>query len=277
MPVTKIKNSPYWYVRFTAPDGRRIFRSTRTANKSDAERYENQLRRDLWRKEKLGESQTIWQQAVVSWLRSTEHKSRKTIQIRLRWLDKHLKDTLLTEIKTDLLHDIREYKLREGAKPATANRSLSIVSAVLNHAKKRGWIQSVPNIPTTKEKERRLRYLSRSEAESLLNILRGRPRSQHLADMVQFSLATGLRESNVTGLLWEWLEIGSRVAWIPSDRTKNNKPLRVPLNSSALDVLKRRKDVHPAHVFSYRGKPLRKAGHDGFKSAVEECGWDDVT
>jgi integrase len=46
---------------------------------------------------------------------------------------------------------------------------------------------------------------------------------QHLADMVTFSLATGLRRSNVTNLEWSQVDLQRNVAWIHGDQAKAGK------------------------------------------------------
>jgi len=56
--------------------------------------------------------------------------------------------------------------------------------------------------------------------------------------MEQFTLATGLREANVTGLLWEQLDMQRRCAWIYGDQTKSGHDLAVPLNADALAVIR---------------------------------------
>lgn len=277
MSVVKHPKSPNWYVRFTAPDGRRIFQSAGTRNKRQAEEYEAQLKSRLWREHRLGESQATWRQVVVSWLSSTTHKDRAGVEQRLRWLDPFLGELALRDIDRECLHKIREAKLAEGVKPATVNRHLAAVSAVLNHALDRGWIQFVPKMPRLKEPEANLRFLSRSEAAALLNHLRSRPRCQHIYDMAEFSLHTGLRESNVTGLEWDRVAVDQRLAWIPADASKSGKPITVPLNDVALEVLNRRKGIHETWVFTYRGKRLRKAGHDGFRQSVAALGLKDVS
>ncbi len=67
----------------------------------------------------------------------------------------------------------------------------------LNKAQKEwGWIDTVPYIHRFKEKSQRLRWLTHSEANRLLKEL-----PEHTKAMAIFTLATGLRESNVTGLL----------------------------------------------------------------------------
>jgi len=277
MSVTRIKNSPNWYVRFTAPDGRRVFQSAGTSSRRQAEEYEAQIKSRLWRQHRLGESQATWREAVVSWLASTTHKDRSGVEERLRWVDPHLGHLALREIDNAVLHAVRDAKLAAGAKPATVNRHLAIVSAVLNHAKQRGWLDSVPAIPRMKEPKGSLRFLTQAEARKLIDHLRSRPRCQHVADMAEFTLATGLREANVTGLEWGRVDLENRRAWVLAEQSKSGSPIRVPLNDVALDVLRRREGIHDLWVFTYRGKRLRKAGHDGFRQSVEACGLRGVT
>lgn len=271
------KRGRIWYVRFTAPDGTRVFRSARTAVRREAEEFEAQLRTRLWREAQLGESQALWQDAVVSWLNATTHRDRSGVQEKLRWLHPHLHDVPLRSITGDTLHRIRDTKVSEGVKPGTVNRYLAVVSAVLRHALDRGWIAGVPKIPRMKEPRGNLRFLSRDEARRLIAALRSRPRCKHLVDMVEFTLATGLREANVTGLRWAWVDMDARRAFIPASKSKSGRPIVVPLGDLAMSVLERRQGIHETHVFSYRGRPVRKAGRDGFQAAVRECGWDDVS
>lgn len=271
--MSVVKRGKYWHIQFTAPNGERVRQSARTADRRQAEELETVLKARAWRQDQLDETQSTWAEAVVSWLRSTTHKDRSGTEERLRWLDRFLGSMLLRDIDRRTLHAIRDAKLREGVKPATVNRHLAAVSAVLNHAHKSGMLESVPPIPKMKEAKGRLRWLTPAEARQLIGALRGMPRCGHVADMVTLALATGLRESNITGLRWN--QFRTDHLWIPE--TKSGKPLRVPLNDSALAVMSRRRGQHDEYVFTYRGKPLRKAGHDGFRAAVRACGWDDVT
>ena len=268
-----VKRGKYWHIRFTAPDGERIRQSARTADRRQAEELETQLKARAWRETKLDEAQATWREAVVSWLRCTAHKDRSGVEERLRWLDQHLGALTLRDIDRRVLHTLRDAKLAAGVKPATVNRHLAAASAVLNHAHKRGWLDTVPPIPRLKEAKGKLRWLTPAEARKLIGTLRDMPRCTHVAGMAELSLATGLREANVTGLLWEHVKPDH--LWIPE--TKSGKPLRVPLNATAERIIEGRRGQHETHVFIYRGKPVRKAGSDGFRCAVRDCGWTDVT
>jgi len=59
------------------------------------------------------------------------------------------------------------------------------------------WLDRDPQVRMLKEPTRRIRFLARDEAQHVLAEL-----PDHLADMAAFSLATGLRAFNVTGLQW---------------------------------------------------------------------------
>ena len=69
------------------------------------------------------------------------------------------------------------------------------------------WLDRAPQVRMLKEPTRRIRFLTREEAQRLLAEL-----PEHLADMAAFSLATGLRASNVTGLQWSQMDLTRRLA-----------------------------------------------------------------
>ena len=59
------------------------------------------------------------------------------------------------------------------------------------------WLERAPKIRMLKEPVRRIRFLRQEEAQRLITML-----PEHLAAMASFSLSTGLRAANVTGLQW---------------------------------------------------------------------------
>ena len=89
-----------------------------------------------------------------------------------------------------------------------------------------------------KEPKRRVRFLERHEAQRLLACL-----PKHLADMALFTLATGLRRGNVTGLQWSQVDLDRRVAWIHADQAKGGRAIAVPLNAQAVAVVQQRVPV----------------------------------
>lgn len=69
--------------------------------------------------------------------------------------------------------------------------------------------------------------------------------------MARFSLAIGLRESNVTGLQWEQIDMQRQCAWIHADQAKADKDIAIPLNTEALAVIRAQIGKHQTNVFTY--------------------------
>ena len=163
---------------------------------------------------------------------------------------------------------------------ATRNRYYAVIRGVLKRAHTLGWISGVPSIESREEPPRTPQYLTSEQVGDLLGCL-NTPRRRHLADMVRFSLATGLREGNVTGLTWDRVNMDQKFVYIRAEVYKGKRTLRIPLNSVAMNVLQSRAGIHETHVFSYRGNPIKKANRDGFQAAKKEAGlgwlrWHDL-
>ncbi|MBK5964355.1 integrase [Thiocystis minor] len=280
-------NSSHWWTRFTTPDGKEVRRSTGTETKKDAEEYEAKLKQELWRIARLGEKpKHSWQEAVVRFCEETAHKhSHEDDLCNLRWIGPHLKQLYLDQIDIDVIEKIIKIRKAGGAKNATINRTLAMIRVILRRAERKWrWIDRAPAISLLPEPRRRIRWLTREEANRLIAEL-----PEHLADMVRFSLATGLREANVTGLEWNQIDLERRVAWVHADQAKAKKAIGIPLNRDAVLVLRRWQGRHPTRVFCYPLKrngiavlmPIDKAGTAAWRKALQRAGieqfrWHDL-
>lgn len=272
------KRGNTWWVRFTAPNGERIQRSAGTEEQQKAQEFHDRLKAELWRVHQLGERpRRTWQEAVVRWLKDTEYKADRNKDVaKFRWLDRFLKSSYLDDINRELVDKIK-YAKREEASPSTVNRYLALIRAVLNMAKDEWeWIDKVPKVRMYPEPKRRVRWLTYEEASALLAEL-----PEHLADMAEFSLATGLRQSNVSFLEWEQVDLNRRMTWIHADQSKSRRAIVVPLNDNAISVIQRRQGKHPRYVFTYQGEPVARTTTKAWKSALDRAGiknfrWHDL-
>lgn len=80
---------------------------------------------------------------------------------------------------------------------------------------------------------------------------------------------------NVTGLEWNQVDIGCRVAWIHADQAKAGKAILVPLNAGAMAILPRQAGKHPTRVFAFKGRPIFQAGRGAWKKALVRAGIKD--
>jgi len=215
---------------------------------------------------------------VLRWLKeNTSKRSLETDKVHLRWLDNHLSNFYLHEITNEVLERVAFKKESEGVSQTTVNRVLEIVRALLTRAYKEWeWIDKVPVVRMRKIENSRIRWLAVDEARCLLNEL-----PEHLRDMAAFTLATGLRASNVTGLEWQNVDLVRCTAWIHADESKTAKAFSVPLNEEAIRILKRRLGSHQRYVFTYQNNPIQQCNTRAWTKALHRAGienfrWHDL-
>src|ERR1700722_10681203 len=189
----------------------------------------------------------------------------------LRWLHRSLADRELESINRTLVEAIIEAKQAEGCSNATVNRHLALLRAILRRCVCDGeWLDRAPTIRLLKEPTRRIRFLSQAQARTLLREL-----PPHLRDMATFALATGLRAANVTGLIWDQVNLSRKLAWIHPDQAKARKAIAVPLNDTAVGLVRAQKAKHPTRVFTYEGKPIRQVSTRAWYKALKRAGIED--
>jgi integrase len=191
--------------------------------------------------------------------------------MHFRWLESFLIGVALTAVDRQTIEKIRQAKIDSGASNATVNRVLALLRSVLRRAcQDWEWIERVPYFRMMREPTRRIRFLTQQEAIKLLHEL-----PPHLADMAAFTLSTGLRRANVTGLRWDQVNLTMRQAWIHPDQAKARKPIAVPLNNDAYMVLARQVGKHPTNVFQYEGKPITQVSTVAWYKALKRCDIDN--
>ena len=278
MSLYKRKDSPNWWVKITH-DGQCLQQSTGTVDRKKAQEYHDKLKASLWEQERLGARPSYsWNDAVVRYLAETTYKaSQVDDKSHLRWLDRYLDGVALNAIDRERLDWIAQQKKAEGVSNATVNRTLEVIRAILRKAVHDWeWLDRAPRIRMLREPKRRIRWLTREEAQRLLAEL-----PPHLRAMARFSLETGLRKSNVTGLQWSQVDLVRRCAWVHADQAKARKPLFVPLTEAAVEVVRRQIGKHPEYVFTYLGKPVYQVNGKAWKGALARAGikefrWHDL-
>ena len=132
------------------------------------------------------------------------------------------------------------------------------------------WIDKVPKIRLFKESNSRERSLTFDQVKALMQEL-----PMHQRETVMFALATGLRQRNVLDLEWSQVNLALRHAWIHASQSKNRRPIAIPLNDTAINVLQRQLGKHETRVFTYAGKPLKAANTKAWGNALKRAGITD--
>ena len=285
MSVKKRKGRRPYYTNFTH-NGQRIRISTGTAIKKLAQEYEDKLKERLWRQTRLGDKALYtWPHAANRYLNEIHHKSKgeqKKDKSKILWLTKNLGDIILEDITLDIIQELID-KLAKNRKPATVNRYLSVLRAVLRKAaykwqdkNKHFWLSKAPKIEELDEENHRVRWITVEQADKLLEVA-----PLHLKPAIAFSLATGLRISNAIQIEWSQIDEENCHAWIHADQAKAKKPIAIPLNDTAMEILKTQKGKHPSRVFTYRGKPFKRPDTKTWRKCLADAGienfrWHDL-
>ena len=255
-PVSLYRRGRIWWIELTSHSGR-VRESAGTTDKREAQEYHEKRKGEIWRRDKLGEAEPVtWGEAVTTWLSLKERSLPERYMLRSLGISpsEHL------PISTGQIDTI----LR-GRSNGSHNRILSLLVAIHNSS-------SVlpPAVKRKPNPQARTRWLDSEEWLRLRKALR--EESETLADLAEFSVATGLRENNALGLRWDQMDLRRRVAWFYADQMKGRVPHGIPLNDDAMAVLERRRGIHKVYVFPSpdTGKPYYKASNRAWYAALRK-------
>jgi integrase len=280
-----------WWCRFSVGH-REVRQSCGTADRKDAEEFEERLRARIWREVRLGERSYSWEQAVDRWLKDARARPSTTKRNAtiLEWFAEPLAGLKLTAITPEVVAAAKDALLAQKVgerpiSPSTANRYLAVLRAVLNHARAMEWVRTVPKVALLEVEDREPRWLTREQFARLLTEL-----PPHLRAPAQFAVLTGLRLGNVQQLVWGRVNLETAHVWIPASTAKGRKAISVPLSPEVVELLRSIERVDGQdRVFLYRGigsgkKPfVRPMGcpKRAFGKAVKRAGvapfrWHDL-
>jgi integrase len=279
MSIYRRKGSPHWWVNISVA-GRKTRRTTRTDDRGQAKEFEERERARLWRLHHLGDRSAVrFAEAAARWLNETLKRSKSKDDHILTWFAPRLDDAPLSEITVDAIQELREIGLKEGKSPATVDRHMCVLRAVLRKsAKEWGYLDKAPNVPMYAAAVPEPRWLTPKEFDRLFKQL-----PPHLKLCAKFAVYTGLRMRSQLQLTWDRVDLRARRLWIPGDQMKGARAHGIPLSPTAIKILRKCKSMHPtgARVFQYDGRPLDDCNTRAFQKAVARSGigplrWHDL-
>ena len=209
-------------------------------------------------------------------------------------LQPYLDDIRLIELYTNhpKLVRFKNDRLGEWCKNNTINRSLEVVSVVLNFATKLldgpvPWLKIAPRIEKLPRHDKEVPErsenggypLTKGEYRTFFAHLM-ESKSLIIHDMALFGLHTGLRESGICGLRWEWERripgLGKDVFVFELPDSKNGLPMYCFCNSVAREAVNRQRGRHPHYLFTYNSHPVTKMNNSAWKTARKKAGLKNV-
>ncbi|HEY4435321.1 MAG TPA: site-specific integrase [Lelliottia sp.] len=273
-----------WHCHFVTPSGQRIRRSLGTGDKKQAQELHDRLKSEAWRVDKIGELPTrTFEECCIRWIREKDHKrSLDDDRTKIEYFLRHFTGRDVSTITAEQVHDAvskmvnrkhiqiwesrRDAAIRRGKEPpvytdkpvsqATKSQHLSFMRSLLKAAADDwGWIKSAPSIKTRKPVSKRIRWLTRDEAERLIECM-----PESIKPVVIFALATGLRRSNIIDLEWQQVDMQRKVAWVNPENAKAGKAIGVALNDTACRVLRDQIGKSSRWVFAHTKAATRPDG-----------------
>lgn len=274
MTLYRRSDSRFYWVRFAPIKGelKPLQKSTGTADRRKAKQLHDRMQSERWDQERLGVKVIhTWDEACERFLLETaDKKTHEWDKSMVKWFAPYLGGKDLQDVNRTVLEHVKALRSK-GVTPGTVNRYMAFVRSVLRRACfDWEWLDRVPKVGMLRDKGGRIRALTLPEFKSLLAEL-----PEHLAEMTRFSVATGLRQANVTQLQWKQISLERRHLWVAAEQHKNGKPHAVPLNEIALQVLIRRQGDHPTHVFTYEGRPIVQVNTKAWRNALKRAGIED--
>ncbi|WP_367301892.1 tyrosine-type recombinase/integrase [Burkholderia sp. IDO3] len=265
------KRSGVYYLDLRTPSGERIRRSCGTSDRKEAEEYHDRVKSEMWRTSKLGERERhTYKEAVVRFLKGLSSDRDRSDKARhLRHFGEKFVGRYIDTIKATEIMAALPDKLYGGTRPgrpksATRNRYLATIRAMLNEAaNKWGWLERAPKLFEERESNKRIRWITREEAQRLLLSIN----TDWLRDVTAFGFATGLRRANIFDLEWSQIDLVAKRAWIHPDQAKARKPIGVPLNREAVELIRQQIGKHHHLVFTRRGKRIKVLDWNQWKAA----------
>lgn len=165
----------------------------------------------------------------------------------------------------------RDSRLKAGCAASTVQKELALISHLYTIARTEWGMEGLQNPLSSVRKPQadnaRDRLFMADEEARLLAACSSQARkagrfatgalSPFLRPVVEFALATAMRQGELAGLLWEDVDLKSRVARL--SMTKNGTARNVPLSSIAVGVLEGLKEEQPvegAKILALRRGPV---------------------
>ena len=164
----------------------------------------------------------------------------------------------LSDITADDIDLYKQQRLSKGIKQNTIARELQVLRNLFNHAYKRDKFfgknpVAESRLPTFNDKKERV--LTKDEETSLLKAC-----PDHLKNVIQIALNTGMRRGEILGLQWDWIDLDENIIILPQTHTKTNESRKVPINNTVRRILLQRKLKSGGSEFVFPSEES-KSGH----------------
>ena len=245
------KRGPVWWMRFTYM-GRQVRKPTETSDKRLAEKIYHkvmtQVAEGKWFERQPDDNKTF-SEMIEKYMSEYSILKASSSSLRDRGIAKlllsYFGDYYLKDISPSLIIDYKSFRRKKGTLPATIERELSLMKRAFNLAVKEWeWCKDNPVSRVSRERFNNQieRWLTHEEESSFMAAC-----PDGFKEIIIFALNTGMRQGEILNLEWPHVDLFRKTVTIT--RSKNGERRTIPLNQSALEVLKSKAKVR--HIKSH--------------------------
>lgn len=251
----------YW-IRYAGLDGKIVFESSHSAKFRDAEALFIKRKQAIKEGKQPEPTKRIanhtFKELVAEYLKWAERqRSFKSKVYLINQLQETFGGLPLRRFNSMLLEQYQTERLQKN-KPATVNRLIATISHMFTKAVEWDMVEEetlkrIRRVRLLPENNRRLRYLSKEECQSLINAC-----GLHLKPIVITALNAGMRKGEILSLRWDNIDL--KHGFILLDRTKNGERREIPINDTlrtTLQGIARRLDIPYVFYDPVTGKPYQ--------------------
>ena len=270
-----------------------IYRSTETGDEAEAIRIRDEVIRDA-KAQALAEGEqrrlaamygirppVLFRELATIYLEDQADRGKTSLPDEahwIAWMDPYIGEIPIAEVYDQSLRTMVEASRAAGNKSRTVRAKLEVVRHMLRLAARKyrhpisklTLLAEAPLITLPPMNDKRAPYpLTWAEQRLLFQEL-----PSHLANMALYTVNTGCRDEEVTGLQWAWEQRttirGAERSVFVLPTTKNGAPRAVVLNDVAQSVIDAQRGLHPVYVFVYKAG---KGAEYQRVNAVNQSAW----
>ena len=200
------------------------------------------------------------------------HRAANRDKFACQNLLKHFKGMKAIKVNTFLVERYKSERRKQGIKPTTIDRELTVLIRMYNLAHKWGLVDHNPikGLEKINQKPKERRILEDWEVEKLYE-----SSVEHLKPIIQFLYTTGARIGEALSLKWVNVDLSKRT--VKFVNTKTDEDRTIPLNSEIYStMLELKKKSNSKYVFSYNKKKIISVTRS-FATAVSRAGIEHCT
>jgi integrase len=200
-------------------------------------------------------------------------RSYKDKKLWMKQLNEVFGNLDMKDLNTRAIEQWQSKRL-EYNKPSTVNRLLATLKHMVNKGVQ--WkmvddsvLKQVRNVKLLPENNRRLRFLSVEECQTLIDCC-----APHLKPIVTVALHTGMRRSEILSLKWEQIDLTH--GFILLDTSKNGERREIPIDNTLSEMFEEMPhSIESINVFTDRDGNPYKDVKTSFHTALRKAGISD--